>query len=49
MCIKWENHQSRNHSLPPSLTSSFSFNHGPARLNFHNWSKETKALESIKQ
>jgi hypothetical protein len=49
MCIKWENHQTRNHhSLLSSLTSPFSFNYGPAWLNFHNWSKETEASESIK-
>jgi hypothetical protein len=43
MCIKWE-----NHPLPSSLTSLLSFNHGPVQLNFHNWSKETKASELIK-
>jgi hypothetical protein len=48
MCLKWENRQTRNDSLPFSLTSPFSFNYGPARLNFHNWSKETEASESIK-
>ena len=34
--------------LPSSLTSPLSFHHGPARLNFHNLSKETEASESIK-
>jgi hypothetical protein len=49
MCIKWEDHHTRNHHpLPSSLTSSLSFNYGPARLNFHNWSKEMEALEPIK-
>jgi len=48
MCIKWENHQPRNHSLPSSLTSPISFNHVHAPLNFHNWSKETEASKSIK-
>jgi hypothetical protein len=49
MCMKWENHQTRNHhSLPSSLTSPSSFNYGHARLNFHNWSKETEASKSIK-
>jgi hypothetical protein len=49
MCIKGENHQTRNHHpLPSSLTSHSSFNYGPARLNFHNWSKETEASESVK-
>jgi len=48
MCIKWENHQTRNNPLSYSLTSPFSFNHGFARLKFRNWSKETEASESIK-
>ena len=35
-------------SLPSSLTSPLSFDHGPTWLNFCTWSKETEALESIK-
>jgi hypothetical protein len=49
MCIKGENHQTRkNDPLPSSLISPLSFNHCLAWLNFHNWSKETEASESIK-